>query len=53
MTDEPDPTDRRAARRWYARIAITVAVGLIGGGALMVVAGSFLFAGWEPRWLKR
>lgn len=74
MTDEPDPPDRRSARRWYARIAIALAVVLIGGGALMAkaggtardlgvlaigygigvfVAGCFLFAGWEPRRLKR
>ena len=74
MTGEPGPADRRTARRWYARIAIALAVVLIGGGALMVdaggsvgdfgvlaigygigvfVAGCFLFAGWEPRWIKR
>lgn len=74
MTQEQDAPDRRAERRWFARLAIALAVVLIGGGALLVtvgggardfgvlaigygigvfVAGCFLFAGWEPRWLKR
>lgn len=42
MSEERDPPDRGAARRWYAKLAVGLAVLMLGGGALMVSAGGGL-----------